>query len=166
MPKGYKGFQKDYKTNTGRKHTEETRKKMSTIRKGRKFSEEHKSKIADSQMGEKNSFYGKTHTEEKKRKWSKERKGNKNNWRGGTTEDNGYILVRKPQHFSARNNGYILRSRLVMEKLLGRELLPNEIVHHKNGITGDDRPENLRLFKSRKEHTSFHHKQRKHLGIQ
>jgi len=90
--------------------------------------------------------------------------GNKWHWKGGKKIDSGYILLYRPNHPFAQKRGYIRRARLVMEKKLGRYLLPTEIVHHK-GIKypissienkQDDRIENLQLFKSKSAHTKFH----------
>jgi hypothetical protein len=71
-------------------------------------------------------------------------KGNKNvSWKGGRWKDIwGYIHIYKPEHPYANVN-YVLEHRLVMEKQYGRYLKPEEQVHHINGITDDNRPENL-----------------------
>jgi HNH endonuclease len=70
------------------------------------------------------------------------------NWKGGRTETNGYVRSRAPGHPRASKAGhYVLEHILVMEKALGRFLLPNERVHHKNGRRDDNRPENLELWR-------------------
>lgn len=76
-------------------------------------------------------------------------------WRGGKFKTKaGYIKVYSPGHPYARNRGaktlgsggYVFEHRLVVEKFLSRYLLPEEKVHHRNGIKDDNRIENLQLI--------------------
>lgn len=74
-------------------------------------------------------------------------------WRGGyAVDEQGYILKRQPDHPQATEAGYVRLHRLVMEQELGRYLLPEEVVDHRNGDTSDNDPGNLRLFASNAEH--------------
>jgi len=103
---------------------------------------------------------GKKLSKETRLKMSKSQSGpNHYAWKGGIWKDRfGYVYVYSPYHPFAKKDRYILRSRLVIEKQLGRFLAKNEVVHHINGVKGDDRPKNLMLFKNNKEHIKFHRK--------
>lgn len=70
---------------------------------------------------------------------------------------NGRIAIYNPNHPGANGSGYILYSRYLMEKKIGRELRANENIHHINKNPLDDRIENLELM-SRGEHTRLHRK--------
>ena len=72
-------------------------------------------------------------------------------WRGGQFQDTaGYIRIYYPDHPYATHpskspEGYVLKHRLVMEKKLGRYLLPSEKVHHIDGIKNNNNEANLQL---------------------
>lgn len=79
------------------------------------------------------------------------------NWRGGLCkQSNGYILEYAPDHpYAIKNKGYVLQHRLVVERQLGRYLLPSEVVHHRNEDKQDNRFENLEIV-TRSRHMSHH----------
>lgn len=74
-------------------------------------------------------------------------------WRGGRkVRKDGYVLVAPPS-----GGEYVLEHRVVMERVLGRPLQPEEVVHHKNGNPSDNSPENLQLFASQADHIRIGH---------
>ena len=55
--------------------------------------------------------------------------------------EQGYVMLRV-------QGGYRMEHRIIMEKHIGRSLLPGENVHHINGVRDDNRIENLELWAS------------------
>ena len=121
----------------GRKQSPESVAKRAMVLRGRKLSPEHCAKIGEAKRREKNP-----------------------NWNGGILHNEGYVYLLRPDHPFADRDGYVKKSRLVMEGHLGRFLLPTEVVHHK-GKRDDDRIKKLRLFSSNGDHTSHHHRLRR-----
>ena len=68
-------------------------------------------------------------------------------WKGGRVhhKKSGYVYLHKPAHPHANKMGYVAEHRIIMEECMKRYLRPEETVHHKNGIKGDNRPDNLEL---------------------
>jgi DNA-directed RNA polymerase subunit RPC12/RpoP len=88
------------------------------------------------------------------------------NWKGGVTINNGYIMVKCPNHPRANKEDYVFQHILVMERYLGRYLEyygqghpNNEVVHHINHNTQDNRIENLQLMRQ-VDHMVMHSRER------
>ena len=78
-------------------------------------------------------------------------------WRGGRgVTPLGYVRIWKPDHPRADSKGYIFEHILVLEKALGRAVLPTEATHHIDGNRQNNSPGNLMLFKTRAMHDGFH----------
>jgi len=73
----------------------------------------------------------------------------------------GYIYIKRFGHPYAKN-GWIAEHRVVVETFIDRYLKPKESVHHINGISWDNRIENLMLFPNYKEHKIFENKVRRY----
>ena len=70
----------------------------------------------------------------------------------------GYVFIYKPDHkYSKTKQGWIFEHRSVVEDFLKRGL-KGECIHHIDENKQNNKIENLMLFKSNKEHSSFHTK--------
>lgn len=78
-------------------------------------------------------------------------------WKGGEVRSKGRVMLYHPDHPRAWTTGYVYRALLVAEAALGRPVLRGEIVHHRNEVKDDDRPENLAVM-TRGDHIRLHKK--------
>ena len=77
----------------------------------------------------------------------------RHDWKHGQKMMKGYVYQRSPAHPNGTKQGnYVALHRLVMEKTLGRFLLPKEVVDHIDGDITNNDPGNLRVFQSNADH--------------
>ena len=69
---------------------------------------------------------------------------------------NNYVDLFLPQHHLTRSNGYVYEHLVMVEQILGRKLLPEEVVHHKDRNRSNNSPDNLMVFKTNADHSRFH----------
>jgi HNH endonuclease len=86
------------------------------------------------------------------------RRGKNNvNWKNGTYEKGGYVLVYQPYHPRCpKNKRYIKEHVLVAEQALNRFLTPDETIHHLDEVRDNNKIENLYLFPNQTEHKKYH----------
>lgn len=122
-----------------RKMPDDARKRISEANKGRKWTPEQKATLSESRKCNYNGLNGYGHTKK---------------------HCKGYILAYAPLHPNAHKDGYVMLHTILMEREMGRYLLPDEVVHHINHERKDNRIENLMLMKKH-DHFSLHMQERR-----
>lgn len=69
---------------------------------------------------------------------------------------NGYVTIYCPNHPKAGSNGMVYEHIVKAEEKIHRVLKPQEVVHHIDGNRSNNSLDNLIVFASREDHTSYH----------
>lgn len=118
--------------------------------------------LSENQRGDRHPMHGRRHRPESLARMSEEKRATARRgsdsptWKGGTHISRGYVMVALTalpadeqtifEPMATRSSGRVIpEHRLVMARRLGRPLRPSEVVHHKNGVKTDNRPENLEI---------------------
>ena len=70
---------------------------------------------------------------------------------------NQYKMICAHGHPRANKIGFVAEHIIVAEKMIGRHITKDEVVHHIDGDKKNNSPENLMVFSTKAEHTLFHH---------
>jgi len=68
----------------------------------------------------------------------------------------GYVCKKAPHHPRADSDGYVYEHILVAEAMIGRFLIPGEMVHHLDHDKANNSPENLCIAPSPAHHLAYH----------
>ena len=90
----------------GRKHTPETKDKISTSHTGKIFSDEHRQNLSKSKSGENNYWYGRKHTPETREKMKKAQSGEKSAMYGRTHSQEAKEKMSKSHKGQPATNGF------------------------------------------------------------
>lgn len=118
--------------------------------------------MSENLTGQKALRYQRFHSDESKAKMAATQKARKATgernaaWKGGRHISRGYVMialstldpaeqVQFESMATRSSNRCIPEHRLVMARMIGRPLIPSEVVHHLNGVKSDNRPENLAI---------------------
>ena len=78
--------------------------------------------------------------------------GNKNT----IINQDGYRLIRDPEHYLARKDGYVYEHRLIASEALGKPIPKKSIVHHIDGDRLNNKNNNLVICEDRGYHKLIH----------
>jgi hypothetical protein len=79
-------------------------------------------------------------------------------------DDRGYVLLKRHGHPMADRRGYVYEHRLVVADKLGRPLERSEYVHHIDGDTTNNHPDNLVMVDG-SQHSRIHWLERKGIDL-
>lgn len=68
----------------------------------------------------------------------------------------GYVYLSMPDHPNSDHRGRVYEHVLVASKALGKAIPKGAVVHHVNGLRGDNRPENLVICENEAYHKLIH----------
>lgn len=132
------GTQFRSKGSFGYKHTEEAKARIGAASKKRTCSADQRAKISAALMCHFNGLNGYGNVKKQNR---------------------GYVLCYAPDHPKAHSDGYVMLHTVIAERMIGRYLASNEVVHHINRIRNDNTPQNL-IVMDKRAHMKLHMEER------
>ena len=82
------------------------------------------------------------------------------NWKGGNTTSNGYQLTYDPTHKRAMKNKYVKTHIAIGEKVLGKPLPKDAVIHHVDEDPSNNKKNNLVICENNKYHLLLHNRKK------